>query len=305
MVMRVLERESRPAAAVEPTVVHIVSDVPALEELAAREFVARARRAVEARGRFTVVLGSDPTLHGIYRRLARRSTWRNPPLECLVDDAPWDRTELDPLFAGRRANAGAGQAGGMRDQVPWEAVHIFFSDEGHVGPANPDSSFSAIGRSLLAHLPLRAENVHRIRGEERSAAQAARDYERHLSRFFADGPGTRFDLVLLGLGPDGVTAALHSGVGQNGDGAGSGALLAAPWVARLGTHRITMTPELLSSAECVLFATAGSGSAAAVRDVLQGSGRPGQCPARLVRPERGEVKWILDRTAAGLLDLSR
>lgn len=297
-----LERAIRPAPSAEPTIVHLVTDVDALERTAAREFSRRAREAVEARGVFTVALGSDPTLHGVYRRLARRSTWRELPETLLVDDAPWD--SIDPLLAGRDS----AQRLPVRDQVPWGAVHLFQTDEFHVPPSHADSRFGALGRNLLAHLPLRPENVHRIRGEERSAAQAARDYERHILRFFANGPGggvPRFDLVLLGLGPDGETAALHAGVGLNGDGSAAGgrALVAAPWVPRFGSHRITMTPELLSSARAVMFVAAGVERAGAVRDVLEGRGRPGSCPARLVRPAAGEVRWIVDRAAAGRLEI--
>lgn len=304
--MQVLDCQVRPLPAVEPTVVQIVTDVDALERAAAREFVQRARRAVEERGLFTVVLGNDPTLQGVYRRLAHRSTWRELSPELLEDSTPWGVND-------RRDSGQAGATGGagpvaMRDQVPWHSVHVFFTDERHVGPGHPDSNVTAVGRSLLAHVPLPASNIHRIHGEEGSAAQAARDYERHLLRFFAagDNPGRpHFDLVMLGLGPDAETAALHAGVGQNGDrsGGNSGALVAAPWVARLGTHRITLTPEILSSTDCVLFAVAGSARAVAVRETLQGLVRPGSCPARLVRPENGEVRWVIDRAAAGLLDL--
>jgi 6-phosphogluconolactonase len=122
----------------------VLSDAAAVAHEAARRFVLQAQTAVDARGRFGVVLsgGSTPAL--LYRLLAQ------PP---------------------------------YRDQVPWHAVHVFWADERCVPPDDPESNYRLAREALLDHVPILPENVHRLEGE-RDPGAAARSYERALQDFY-------------------------------------------------------------------------------------------------------------------------
>src|SRR5439155_27208594 len=147
-------------------------------------------------------------------------------------------------------------AGDFRERVPWHSIDVFWGDERHVGPDHPDSNFRASYEAMIGPLGLSAARVHRMHGEEPDAAAAAAAYERTLR----DACGLEldqvptFDVVLLGLGTDGHTASIFPGsdvVHENTR------LVAAPWIEKLGAHRITLTPLLLNQAAAVVFPVAG------------------------------------------------
>src|SRR5258707_9869705 len=97
-------------------------------------------------------------------------------------------------------------------QLPWNRIHIFFGDERHVPPDDPESNFRMASESLLSKVPIPQKNIHRIR-TELDADAAAKQYEQELREFFQqfDHGWPRFDLILLGLGDDGHTASLFPG----------------------------------------------------------------------------------------------
>ena len=176
----------------------------------------------------------------------------------------------------------------FRDRVPWAQIQFFWSDERHVPPDDPDSNYRMANEAMLSHVPVTEKNVHRIHGENPNAADAAGDYERTL----IDVTKTRLDLILLGLGADGHTASIFPGSEVLGE---TKRLVAAPWVEKLKTYRITMTLPLLNNAASVLFLVSGAEKASIARDVLQG---PKQYPAQYVNPTNGQLLWMLDKDAA-------
>ena len=103
----------------------------------------------------------------------------------------------------------------------------------------------------------------------------------------------RLDLILLGLGTDGHTASIFPGSEVLHE---TSRLVAAPWVEKLKTYRITMTLPLLNNAATVLFLVTGAEKAEIVREALEG---PKQYPAQYVNPTNGQLVWLLDRDAAG------
>lgn len=184
----------------------------------------------------------------------------------------------------------------LDDRIDWRAVHLFWGDERHVPPDHPESNYRMARETLIERVPIPAENVHRIRGEEPDAARAAALYEDELRAFFHGAP--RFDLVLLGLGADAHTASLFPGTAAVHE---RERWVAALWIEKLGTFRITLTPAVLNRAAAVIFLVQGEEKAEAVRAVLEGESDPDRWPAQVIRPENGEVLWLLDRvTARGL-----
>lgn len=183
----------------------------------------------------------------------------------------------------------------FRARIDWERVHFFWADERCVPPDHPDSNFGGARSLLLAKVPLPPANIHRIPGEL-APAEAAVAYEEELRRFFAGAPPV-FDLILLGLGEDGHTASLFPG-GEGMKEEERPAL--AVYVARLHSHRVSLSLPVLNSARRVAFLVAGRDKAEIVGKVLGGGESP-QLPAALVNPPGGILTWLLDSGAAGKL----
>lgn len=240
----------------------VARDLDALSQRAAELFVTLAQRAAEEEGnRFTVALSGGSTPKSLYSLLAA---------------AP---------YAG---------------QIPWQRVHLFWGDERHVPPDDQESNYHMVHETLLSHIDIPAENVHRVRAELPDAADVARDYADALRGFFALQPDQwpRFDLVLLGLGPDGHTASLFPGTDALHNTAD---LVAAPWVEKLHTHRITMTAPVLNNAATVAFLVGGGEKASVLREVIAGPCQPDKLPAQLIAPANGTLIWLLDEAAASRL----
>ena len=182
----------------------------------------------------------------------------------------------------------------FRDQVDWSRIQFFWSDERHVPPDDPESNYRMAHEALLSHVPVPAHNIHRIRGEKPSAAEAASEYEQTLIEVTgSDLP--RLDLVFLGLGMDGHTASIFPGSEVLHE---TTRLVAATWAEKLNTYRITMTLPLLNNAALVVFLVSGAEKAEIVREVLEGEEK---YPAQAVKPNRGELIWMLDKDAAANL----
>ena len=242
--------------------IEIVTDAEALYRAGAAEFVRQAREAVGAQGTFTVALSGGSTPKGLYGLLA-----------------------TDPT---------------LRAQVPWDNIHVFWGDERHVPPDDAESNYRMANEAMLSKVPIPPANVHRIKSEHAEASQAAEAYEQTLRAFFRLSAGQlpRFDLVFLGLGPEGHTASLFPGTKALHE---ERRLVVSNWVGKFYTDRMTMTPPVLNNAACVIFLVSGEDKALALKAVLEGPHEPEQLPAQLIHPSRGRLLWLIDRSAAKLL----
>jgi len=175
-------------------------------------------------------------------------------------------------------------------QVQWTKTHFFWSDERHVPPDHPDSNYRMAYEALLSKVPVPEGNIHRMHGEKPDAAEAAGEYEQTL---------LPLDLILLGLGTDGHTASIFPGSDVLHE---TKRLVAATWVEKLNTYRITMTLPLLNSGAAVLFLVSGAEKAQIVKEVIEG---PKQYPAQFVQPAHGQLLWMLDEDAAAKTRISR
>jgi 6-phosphogluconolactonase len=239
--------------------IRVLDDLEQVAQASADEFVARARRAIEHHGRFTVALSGGSTPKALHKVLVER-TVKNPSL------------------------------------VDWTRVQIFFGDERHVPPDHPDSNFRMANETLLSKVPIPQENIHRILCEK-PADQAATDYDGELvAAFKLKGADQlpRFDLILLGMGPDGHTASLFPGTTAVQE---LKKRVVANWVPKMNTWRVTFTRPVLNHAECVLPMVCGQDKASPLHEVM-GQGSPDTYPVKYVQPTHGELIWIVDRTAA-------
>ncbi len=167
-------------------------------------------------------------------------------------------------------------------------------------PGDPASNYGAAERLFIRHVPVLAENVHRVRGEE-GAERAADAYEAELRALAARERPTSelpvFDLVLLGLGADGHTASLfpHSPALEEVE------RLAVATEAPDASPRVTVTFPVIDAARRVWFLVSGADKAGMVAEVLEGLRVPKAVPAQAVAPVKGSLTWLLDEAAAAEL----
>lgn len=186
-----------------------------------------------------------------------------------------------------------------RTQIPWAHLRVFWGDERTVPPDHQESNFRMAKESLLSHVPIPSNQVFRIEGEVLAGDAAAR-YETVLREQFnlSSREIPQFDLILLGMGPDGHTASLFPGTSAVTE---SQKLVSAPWVEKLQTHRVTLTPPVLNAAKHVVFLVSGVDKATALQVVLEGPADPARYPAQVVNPPGGHMVWLINQDAAGLL----
>ena len=182
--------------------------------------------------------------------------------------------------------------------LPWEKIFVFFGDERHVPPDDPESNYRMAAESLLTKVPIPAANVYRVPAEF-PADSAADQYEREIRTFFhlQANAWPRFDLIFLGIGEDGHTASLFPGSAALKE---TSRLVAANWVEKFKAYRITFTYSVLNHAAEVLFLVSGAGKAQIIREILIPSGEQ-RYPAQAVQPEDGNVIWLVDQDGARLL----
>jgi 6-phosphogluconolactonase len=169
-------------------------------------------------------------------------------------------------------------------------LQLFWGDERCVPPEDEQSNYRMAREALLDRVGVAPEQVHRWRGEDAQPRRAANQYQAELERHFGAGDLPSFDLVLLGLGPDGHTASLFPNRPSLEE--RERWTLADP-VPSQG-WRLTLTLPVLSAAREVVFLVAGGEKAAALSGLLAGDPA---LPASHVRPAGG-VRILADRAAA-------
>ena len=127
--------------------IEVHPDAHAAARAGAEAFVAAARGAVEAHGRFTVALSGGTAPREMYSLLA---------------------------------------ADELTSRIPWQGVHLFWGDERCVPPMHPRSNYAMAWDAFIRHVPIPDENVHRMRGELPAEEGAAR-YREELAAFFGPG----------------------------------------------------------------------------------------------------------------------
>ncbi len=243
-------------------IIRCCADAEAVSRAAAEEFVRLAREAAAARGRFTVALSGGSTPRRLYQLLA---------------EAPF------------------------RAQVDWPKVEFFWGDERAVPPDHKDSNYRTANEALLTKLALPPGHVHRMQAERPDRDATAREYQEEIARVFGvspDGEPPSFDLVLLGMGPDGHTASLFPGTAALKE---TRRWVVANHVPQMNTDRVTMTAPVLNRAANVLFLVAGGDKAERLAEVLGGPADVERLPSQLLRGATGRVVWLVDEAAASRL----
>jgi 6-phosphogluconolactonase len=237
---------------------HIHPDAAALAGAVAARCADLARAAIAAHGGFHIALAGGSTPRSLYRLLAAD----------------------------------------YRDRVDWPCVHVYFGDERCVAPDHPDSNYGMARAALLQHVAIPPAQIHRIEAEDPDPHAAARRYAELLHDRLPRSHGIgRFDLVLLGLGPDGHIASLFPDTAILDE---RRAWTAAVHVDKLQAWRISLTYPVIDAARHVALLVAGDNKAAIVREVIGDPAAAPRYPAGRLQPQ-GELEWFIDRAAARLL----
>ncbi len=242
------------------TTLHVSPDPETAAEAAARRWIEIARHAIATEGRFNVALSGGSTPRRLYALLA------GPPL---------------------------------RDAPDWSRIHVFFGDERSVPPDHPESNYRMAREALLDHVPIPGDNVHPITARAAYIRQDAWAYGRRLHRELPlnDHGLPRFHLILLGMGPDGHTASLFPGTCIQHE---TSLPVAAVYVPRLRTWRISVTYPLLAAADHIVLLAEGDGKAPVLARVFREPPEQPLLPVRRVA-ESHATEWFLDEAAAAQL----
>ncbi len=168
--------------------------------------------------------------------------------------------------------------------VEWVRTKVWWGDERCVPPDHEDSNYKLAWEMLLSKVPISRDAIHRMRGEDPDLDWAAQDYAKSLP--------DRFDLILLGMGPDGHVCSLFPGHAALKE--------TARLVVPVGdspkppARRLTLTPPVIEAARHLLVVVTGAEKAGAVARALAPEGTVSETPARLAK--RG--LWLLSRDTA-------
>ena len=236
----------------------LCADLENVSQRAAEEFVRLAKEATATDAQFNVALSGGSTPKALYRLLTSEA---------------------------------------FRQKIPWDKVHLFWGDERCVPPDHADSNYRMVRESLLEHVPIPEQNIHRVLGEEKDPAVAASKYELLLKGSFGLTSSTlpRFSLVLLGMGDDGHTASLFPHTPALSE---TTRLVVANYVKKLDAHRLTLTLPVINHAAHVIFLISGESKAAILKEVLEGPEDSQRLPSQSIRPLSGKLLYIVDKAAA-------
>jgi 6-phosphogluconolactonase len=181
-----------------------------------------------------------------------------------------------------------------RSQIPWDRVHWFVGDERFVPATDPLSNIAMMRDAFLDRCAP-AANIHPIPTDSAGPDEAAHRYERELKSFYGadelDLARPLFDIVLLGVGPDGHTASLFPGYPAVAE--------TKRWVVEVPkanvepfVPRVTLTLPALGSCREMLFEASGAGKRAILSRVFAGE----DLPANRAR-STGETIWLVDTAA--------
>ena len=185
-----------------------------------------------------------------------------------------------------------------RSRIPWERVHWFIGDERFV-PASDPLNNMGMARAAFLDRCAPAANIHPIPTATADPAdpnRGAARYEQELQSFYGadtlDRSRPLFDLVLMGVGPDGHTASLFPGDPALDE--------TARWVVGVPranvepfVPRVTLTPPTLASCRVMLFEVSGREKRAILTRLFAGE----NLPANRARSTGGETVWLVDQAA--------
>lgn len=248
-----------------------------IEELvkkAAREIIKLSQESINARGEFNICLSGGNTPKKLFSEL----------VEIHKSD---------------------------NNLINWEKFNFFWGDERYVPKTDEQSNFKMTKDFLFSKLEnqgvkISESQIFALPTEEVNANITADAYEQELRQKF-NGKMPQFDLLLLGMGPDGHCASLfpHTKVtqtyarGEQKKKLGKlDQMVAANWVEKFDMFRVTLTPPIINHAKEIIFLIAGQEKADSLKEVLEGQYNPEEYPSQMIHPENGNLNFYIDKAAA-------
>lgn len=195
------------------------------------------------------------------------------------------------------------------ESLEWSKWHVFWVDERVVKKDHPDSNYKLAFDGFLSKVPIPQDQIYAI-NDTLPPEGAAEDYESRVKQLVwnhvikvATSGLPRFDLMLLGMGPDGHVASLFPGHPLLKE--------TEKWVTYIKDspkpppERITFTFPVINASAYVAMVVTGSGKAGAVHKALSGGENTGltdRLPVEMVELEQGEFTWFTDKAAVSMLN---
>jgi 6-phosphogluconolactonase len=181
-----------------------------------------------------------------------------------------------------------------RSHIPWDRVHWFIGDERFVPPSDPRNNM-AMARKIMLDAFAPPSNIHPIPTDSGSPDESAERYAHELKSFYGaerlEDVRPLFDMVLMGVGPDGHTASIFPDYPAMGE--------TERWVVGVPkanvepfVPRVTLTLPALASCREMLFEVAGSDKHAILTRLLAGENLPANRAW-----SKGETVWLMDEAA--------
>lgn len=245
--------------------INIYQDKEKLAEKLAEYFVELAEKSIQDHGKFTVALSGGSTPKALYSLLA-------------TDE--------------------------YAQKISWDKVYMFWGDERCVSHESKDSNYRMVNEALISKVPIPKENVFATQGQDRNPEESAKQYEQTIKDFFANHSRKYpvFDLVLLGLGPEGHTASMFPGSLALTE---PEKIFMAVYVEKLSANRLTLTLKAINAAKNICFIVAGEDKAEILSAILTktSANDKDKLPAACIHPNAGHLNWFIDRQASLKLGL--
>jgi 6-phosphogluconolactonase len=180
--------------------------------------------------------------------------------------------------------------------IDWSRVHIWWGDERFLGAGDPERNETGAREALLDVVPIPADHVHAMPADTGQGVEAAAmAYADELAAHSDDGYAPDFDVLLLGMGPEGHVASLFPGMPEIHAAQSAVPIENSP---KPPPTRISLSLAAIRSAREVWVVAAGAGKADAAAAALSDATSPDDVPAAGARGRVDTVFW-LDRAAAG------
>lgn len=183
------------------------------------------------------------------------------------------------------------------DKIDWQMINLFWVDERCVPSTHFDNNFGMTKKTLLDHIQIPSENIHRIYCEENIRDEIDRYSEEINLIVPVKNDLPRFDLIFLGLGSDGHTASIFPDQVD---------LMKHNDVCALSIHpeskqkRVTLTGRVINNSKKIIFIVTGKSKSVIIKNIFD-KRIDARYPAEYIKPVDGTLDWFLDKEAASLL----